>query len=58
MQEFYLSSPGTSNLPTLQLGLAFGASIYYLRDLKKLSLGMPMLSTFSESSKIKGFLKD
>jgi len=38
VQELYLSSPGSSNLPTLQLGLAFGASIYYLRDLKKLSL--------------------
>jgi len=38
IQEVALSSPDTSNIPALQLGLAFGASIYYLRDLKKLSL--------------------
>lgn len=40
LQDLYLSpNSGTSNVPTLQLGLAFGASVYYLRELKRLPLG-------------------
>lgn len=39
-QEFFLpSTPETSNVPSLQLGLAFCASVYFLRDGKKVSLG-------------------
>lgn len=38
LQELYLSPQGSSNVPTLQLGLAFGASVYYLRELKRLPL--------------------
>ena len=40
LQEFFLpSSPGSNNVPGLQLGLAFVASVYFLRDGKKLTLG-------------------
>lgn len=40
LQEFFLKTvPESGNTPSLQLGLAFGASIYFLRDGKRLSLG-------------------